>query len=713
MRGLEGCSTAVEELILDDLESKGWDSTDGGRCLRVLCEHGTVLIAATGSAVRVSTVNRVREGKWVVVASVDDLGKVDAVGVEGNVQVEIETAVNVLEGLQRSTQEPPLVPRVAVGYRGVVRDFVGVVRLYGLQGQMASKRGSRGDRPGQIVEIGDKNADGKLVGVDVTRLRSAPDLHELSKLSVFAPDVESLYDLTRPFDAITRCVQRLRRGKLIDLAVGSPWVETAAAMTAATASQTRCPPTPPNQRTPNTGAPLSAAITPERTTMTTNTSTCRTLRAVVAAVIAVALLTLPTTAAADEGFADVSDDSTHGANIHTLDHAGTFEGTLCGRRMFCPSDPLSRAHMAVWLVRVVDGSDPDPVTATRFSDVDGAHPQAAFIERFAQLGVTEGCTTEPLRYCPDQHVTRAQMASFLARAFNLAAAGESAGFADVAAGGTHSANIDTIAATEITVGCDTEPFRYCPRDPVKRAQMASFLVRADAYVQAATDPEEPESLWQAIELDVAWVEPYAGHVPEVHPDTPTTSWERGTHRPGSRPDDVPRRSAHVQAWLNWCGDWHGCNPLAFQMLWALDYLGAHPACVVQQYEWRAYYGSQPGVTDGYNNTGLRERFGWHRCSTVIDPIQPNGHRLLSEQGLTMAERCRAMLPADAELDARISDLSNPRRGELIEGLDCDEWGSQIEGRHVSYPDCDRSARLAEEWLEHHIGMPLRYTRISC
>ena len=217
--------------------------------------------------------------------------------------------------------------------------------------------------------------------------------------------------------------------------------------------------------------------------MTTNTSTCRTLRAIIAAVIAVALLTLPTTAAADEGFADVSDSSTHGANIHTLDHAGTFEGTLCGRRMFCPSAPLSRAHMAVWLVRVLDGHYPDPVTATRFSDVDGAHPQAAFIERFAQLGVTEGCTTEPLRYCPDQHVTRAQMASFLARAFNLEPA-ESAGFADVAAGGTHSANIDTLAASGITHGCDTEPLRYCPQDPVKRAQMASFLVRAD---DAATE----------------------------------------------------------------------------------------------------------------------------------------------------------------------------------------------------------------------------------
>ena len=146
--------------------------------------------------------------------------------------------------------------------------------------------------------------------------------------------------------------------------------------------------------------------------------------------------------------------------------------------MFCPWEPLSRAHMAVWLVRVLDGHDPDPVTETRFSDVDGTHPQAAFIERFAHLGVTEGCETEPLSFCPDEDVSRAQMASFLVRAFDLESAGESAGFVDVVAGGAHSANIDALAVSGITDGCDTDPLRYCPWDPVKRAQMASFLVRA-------------------------------------------------------------------------------------------------------------------------------------------------------------------------------------------------------------------------------------------
>ena len=172
----------------------------------------------------------------------------------------------------------------------------------------------------------------------------------------------------------------------------------------------------------------------------------RAVTVVAVAAVAAALLALaPPTAAGHDDLRDVPDDGAHSAAVHALDSRGVFEGTLCGEGMFCPWEPLSRADMAVWLVRVVDGADPAPVTTTRFSDVAGDHPHAAFIERFAELGITEGCVTEPLRYCPDDNVTRAQMASFLVRAFELASAGR-AGFTDVTAGGAHSANIVALAA---------------------------------------------------------------------------------------------------------------------------------------------------------------------------------------------------------------------------------------------------------------------------
>ena len=61
---------------------------------------------------------------------------------------------------------------------------------------------------------------------------------------------------------------------------------------------------------------------------------------------------------------------------------------------------------------------PTPPTQ-RFTDVPPANVFYNFIDRMAVLNITQGCATNPLRYCPADSVTRAQMAAFLVRAFNL------------------------------------------------------------------------------------------------------------------------------------------------------------------------------------------------------------------------------------------------------------------------------------------------------
>ena len=114
------------------------------------------------------------------------------------------------------------------------------------------------------------------------------------------------------------------------------------------------------------------------------------------------------------------------------------------------------------------------------------------IERLAELEVTTGCLVIPLRFCPDRSVDRAEMATFLERAFDLEAA-DPAGFADTA-GNFHEANIDALAAARITAGCASEPRRYCPDQPVTRAEMATFLARALGLVEIpgpAPEPDDP------------------------------------------------------------------------------------------------------------------------------------------------------------------------------------------------------------------------------
>ena len=164
----------------------------------------------------------------------------------------------------------------------------------------------------------------------------------------------------------------------------------------------------------------------------------------------------------DEIFSDTDDaPSVHRAAVQTLSDEGVLDGTGCGDGRLCPEDHLSRWEMAVWLVRVVDdGADPLPTRRSQFADVDADEWWSPHVERLAELGITEGCKAEPLSYCPDQPVTRAQMASFLVRAFKLRRAG-SAGFEDTA-GNVHTRNIDAIYAAEITNGCAADPLSYCP-----------------------------------------------------------------------------------------------------------------------------------------------------------------------------------------------------------------------------------------------------------
>ncbi|HSJ33840.1 MAG TPA: S-layer homology domain-containing protein [Acidimicrobiia bacterium] len=112
-----------------------------------------------------------------------------------------------------------------------------------------------------------------------------------------------------------------------------------------------------------------------------------------------------------------------------------------------------------------------------FTDDDGSIHESD-INGLAASEITKGCNPpDNTRFCPHSPVTRAQMASFLVRALDLPAADQNP-FTDTA-GSVHLDDIDALAQADITKGCNPpDNTRYCPNDPVTRAQMASFLVRA-------------------------------------------------------------------------------------------------------------------------------------------------------------------------------------------------------------------------------------------
>ncbi len=186
----------------------------------------------------------------------------------------------------------------------------------------------------------------------------------------------------------------------------------------------------------------------------------------------------------------------HRASIDGLAQLGTFEGTGCGDGLFCPGEPVLRWEMAVWLARILvqleAAEEPPEPSEPRFEDVGVDEWWAPHVELLAGLEVTIGCATEPALFCPDDAVSRAQMALFLARAFELAPPTDGGSqFADID-GNVHADDIVALAASGITKGCAVDPARFCPDQLTTRAEMASFLFRAYTRAGGPCPSEDTE-----------------------------------------------------------------------------------------------------------------------------------------------------------------------------------------------------------------------------
>lgn len=166
-------------------------------------------------------------------------------------------------------------------------------------------------------------------------------------------------------------------------------------------------------------------------------------------------------------FFDVPASHPFAADILWLKDQGITNGCNADSTLFCPDQTVTRGQMARFLRVAL--SLPS-TTEDQFTD-DEASPFESDINAIAVAGITTGCA-EGL-FCPDQGVLRAQMASFLRRALALTPI-PTGPFDDV--DGIHESDINAIAAAGITQGCG--PSTYCPNDFVTRGQMAAFLHRA-------------------------------------------------------------------------------------------------------------------------------------------------------------------------------------------------------------------------------------------
>jgi endo-1,4-beta-xylanase len=163
--------------------------------------------------------------------------------------------------------------------------------------------------------------------------------------------------------------------------------------------------------------------------------------------------------------------------VETLLHVGVTAG--CTATTYCPDGVTTREQMAVFLLRAREGGTytPPPCTTAPFPDVPCSSPFAPWVQELVARGITAGCGGG--LYCPTAPVTREQMAVFLLKTHDGAAFTPppctTATFTDVPCSSPFASWVQELVARAITAGC--APNLYCPTNPVTRGQMAVFLTK--------------------------------------------------------------------------------------------------------------------------------------------------------------------------------------------------------------------------------------------
>ncbi|MDH5421930.1 MAG: S-layer homology domain-containing protein [Acidimicrobiia bacterium] len=209
------------------------------------------------------------------------------------------------------------------------------------------------------------------------------------------------------------------------------------------------------------------------------------MRRVLLAILILGLLAAPAGAASlPPGGSFVDDDGNiFEPDIEAIAAVGVTKGCNNERTSFCPKRFVTRGQMAAFLVRALGLTEQDP--SINFND-DNESIFEDDIEKLATAGITTGCNSAGTIFCPNREVSRKEMAAFLVRALGLTAQDPSIDFSDDN-GLIFEDDIEKLATAGITTGCGTGN-TFCPNQSVTREQMAAFLTRALKYPRPTVPP---------------------------------------------------------------------------------------------------------------------------------------------------------------------------------------------------------------------------------
>ena len=120
-----------------------------------------------------------------------------------------------------------------------------------------------------------------------------------------------------------------------------------------------------------------------------------------------------------------------------------------------------------------------PTPHETFADVDSEQQYAGFVETLYSEDITVGCLSDPLRFCPETPTSRGQMAAFVTRAYDLEDTDPPHGFSDVSPTNVFRDNILTVKNVGIlSADCNEGERLFCPWQPIAVAEAVEWLYRA-------------------------------------------------------------------------------------------------------------------------------------------------------------------------------------------------------------------------------------------
>jgi hypothetical protein len=150
----------------------------------------------------------------------------------------------------------------------------------------------------------------------------------------------------------------------------------------------------------------------------------------------------------------------------------------CGSGNYCPNDPVTRDQMAAFILRAKGEFNPPTPATQRYNDVPASNPFYNFVDRLAVLQITLGCSGNPPLYCPADPVLREQMSAFIIRGLGEFNPPTPLTQRFVDVPPSSPFYNFIDRMAALQITLGCSPTMYCPSDTVTRAQMAAFLVRA-------------------------------------------------------------------------------------------------------------------------------------------------------------------------------------------------------------------------------------------